>query len=210
MESLRLYPIKIALVSKMFAANESFASSLRELTSEILPKNNPRKTKLSQLVRLWNSPSKAPDSNNNSPSQDDIDRMLHGLEIAPERRPQAWQIFECWVRGISYSNWITEVSKEQLNKLESHGIKLGIPAEYVLSKLFITKLEIPLSEYPELQNGYVNYQFIEGFYLAWKEIMPSISANISAAETQILTDLLVFFRNVLNYADEPELLIFYS
>lgn len=206
MESLRLYPIQLALIPKMFAADESFASSLRELASDILPKNSSAKGKISQLITFWRNPIGNPNSSNVLPSQRDIDRLLGGLTIAPERQPQAWQIFECWVRSLGYSRWHKEVSRETLNHLETQGTKLEIPTEYGLSKLFINKLDIPLSEYPELQNGYVDYQFVEGFYLSWKEVLP----KISAMENQVLTDLLVFFRNILNYADEPEVLVFYS
>lgn len=188
MGELRLYAISIDEAREIFRASPERATELRDFALSIFPPPVPKKSAgmLSRIGPLLRHPIDAPVVTPNQPNLLDIELLLGGDYIPPERRFAAWRVVEALWRHSAWSCWGEMVTEQQFSSLDLHLAEEGVPSTLGLRKIFAGSLEIPLRNFPGLTSGFLPTTRVAALISSWSAVADRLAGDNARLAGSIL------------------------
>lgn len=151
MQRLVVYAISIDDVRDIFRAPPELAEGLRTVAEErFAPPRPPRRTWFAPLMRR----DPATEVDPSLPLRTDVDALLAGAYIPPERAAQSWQILSAWLEEMAAEHRSLPWDAEAFDRIEWDLARCGLNSDYSLRSLADRQLSVPLRPLPEQVVGY--------------------------------------------------------
>jgi hypothetical protein len=168
MSTLKLWAIGIDEVRGIFSADPETADRLRAAATERFGVSGRRQpgllAKLGPLLRGNHDPA-APRPG--VPSPQDIDDLLAGRFVPPDRLAPAWALLDLWLDELAFDSTQYPLTEAGLNETDFALAKANVPSWYGLSDLFKANLGITLTRQPGLADGFVRGEHARAMAEAW-------------------------------------------
>lgn len=188
MGSLRLYAIGIDEVRDFFSASAETASTLRAIAAARFPSPEPRSPGLlGKLGPLFARPVDAPVIRPDVPSGSDVEALLSGRFVGPDRLPAAWTLLEAWVDALAWGHHRLELDEAEVREFDFDLARAGIPARYDLTGLVTTPLGIAMRPYPGLVAGFTRLSHVTALTDAWQQSLTGLSEAFEPRARALLT-----------------------
>lgn len=146
---MQLYGIAIDDVRDIFGAPPERAEQLRRVAAARFPAPTTK--------RRWGlfkrDPALAVDPT--KPLRSDVDALLAGQFIAPERLPQSWRLLQGWLEELACAH--SRIDYESLDAIEFDLARRGLPSTHSIRRLGERSLGIPLRDAPGMATGYSHH-----------------------------------------------------
>jgi hypothetical protein len=119
------------------------------------------------------APVLAPDS----PLPSDVDAILHGHFVAPDRLVPSWQIISHWLDGMSASTLRLGLDHAALDTLDFDLARAGVAAHYALRTLWARDAALPMRPLPGGEVGYQRYAVAVELFEAWRVSRPALEGS---------------------------------
>lgn len=153
MQTLVVCAVSIDDVRDIFRADEALAARLRALVAEkFSPGPAPR--------RRWFGPVLRHDDvrlDPSNPSRADVDAVLTGSFVAPDRLAQAWTLVATWVQAVAAASARVPWDLARTEQIEFDLARAGLNSDYALRNLAERDLGIPLRRLPDQIAGYAKH-----------------------------------------------------
>jgi len=189
MGELRLYAVGLDEVRGVFGAPDGTARQLREIAQRAFtsPEPDPRRSGLlSKLGPLFRRPPTAPVISPTQPEPHDVEVLLAGGYVPPERTGASWRVLETLVCGLAWGSTRLGLGAEELDELDFALARGGVPASVGLRHLLDTSPGLTLGAVPGLTVGYHPYPTALAMAGAYRAALPQIRST----EQQQLTNAL--------------------
>lgn len=156
MHTLRLFAISIDAVRDIFGADAQLAERLRSAAATRFgppPAPAPPKGFLARLGLARREPALEVDPR--QPLAGDVEAVLAGGYVPPERMSQAWQLLEVFLEELSDAHGTQPVT--DVDELEFDLARAGLASDYSLRQLAGRPLGTPLRPDPEHLTGYAKH-----------------------------------------------------
>ncbi|MDO5678264.1 MAG: hypothetical protein Q4G35_12240 [Propionibacteriaceae bacterium] len=151
MQGLVVYAISIDDVRDIFRAPPQLAERLRAVAAERMPAPaRPRRSWFAPLMRR----DPATEVDPARPSRVDIDTMLTGAYIPPDRLEQSWQLLTVWLEELSAARCTIPWDRDAFDRVEWDLARAELNSDYSLRSLADRPLAIPLRPQPDQVVGY--------------------------------------------------------
>ena len=151
MQRLVVHAMSIDDVRDIFRAPPPLAERLRAVAAERFATPHPsRRTWFAPLTRR--DPATEVDASR--PLRTDVDALLTGAYIAPERVPQSWTIFMAWLEELSVAHREIPYDGAAFERVEWDLARCGLNSDYALRSLAERQLGVPLRPMPHQVAGY--------------------------------------------------------
>lgn len=182
---LRLYALGIDEVRDLFGVPAERRDEVRELAREALGFEPPP-----QRTRMWaalfrhdpHRPATDPDS----PTMDDVDAMLAGRHVPPDRNAARWRLAETLVGALAYDRLRLSASPALVDATDFSMACVGAPAALGIRTLVETPAMLPLLPLPGVRLGYVRGTVAA----AMADTYATYAAEITEPERRALVDRL--------------------
>lgn len=148
---LVIFAIGIDDVRDIFGADEALAERLRTVAAARFAEPRPAK-------RSWFKPMlrRDPDTevHTGHPLRGDVDALLSGGYIPPERSPQCWALVTAWLEDLSVFHREVAWEPEAFERIEWDLAACGLNSDYSLRRLAERQLGAPLRPLPGQIVGY--------------------------------------------------------
>lgn len=185
MGTLKLWAVGIDEVREIFSANPDVAERLRAAAAARFATDLPRQRgllgKLGPLLRPANDPA-APRPG--VPGPDDVEDLLAGRHIPPQRLATAWTLLEFWLGTLSWGCAEWPLTTDRLRDLDFDLVRAGIPARYSVGDLFANGLGISLARCESLAAGFVRADQARQLAEAWTAGAPELEPDDQATVTE--------------------------
>jgi hypothetical protein len=177
MGDLRLNAISIDEVRDLFSASPAAAEHLRVLAAAAFPPPEPpqKASMLDKIGPLMGRPSKAPVIRPGIPCGLDLDDLVHGRHVAPERLPAAWALMRLWLDAASWSALALRLDETTINDLDFELASGGVEARFALRRLLNGGLTLPLRDAPGQVTGYARFDHARAMRDAWRPTLAWLS-----------------------------------
>lgn len=196
MRTLRLYGIGIDAVRDIFGADPELAERLRA-SARTLGDATPaeRRTLLGKLGPLFKR-APATEVDANRPLARDVDALLSGGYVPPDRASQSWQVMHVWLGDLA--DCVTTVTIDDLDDVEFDLARVGLSSEFSLRRLAERDLGIPLRPLPGQVVGYAKHrQAVETHHeLARVLADPLDDAPLRSGTQDAIQPLMAFLEQV--------------
>lgn len=160
MTELRLYAIGIDEVRDMFGAPPEIASTLRSIATTEFAAPTRKSGMLGKLGPLFKRDYFASDDDPSRPRHDDVENLLAGRYVAPDRMIPAWRLVETWLVQRAWGNLRLPASPQQLEALDFDLARAGLPPELALASVFRNDVQVPLRPLSGMRIGYAKYPHV--------------------------------------------------
>ena len=154
MQQLTLYAIAIDDVRDIFGAHPELASRLRRVAAEHFAAPTPPK-------KRWFKPLLRTDADSVvdpvKPSGDDVEILLAGGFIKPERAAQSWAILSAWLQHLATRWRAIPFERAAFERIEWDLARAGLNSDYSLRNLAERDLATPLRPLPDTFAGYAKH-----------------------------------------------------
>lgn len=151
MQRLVVYAISIDDVRDIFRAPEPLAERLRAVAAERFAEPKPpRRSWFGPLMRR----DPATEVDPSRPLRTDVDALLTGAYIGPDRTAQGWRILHAWMEELSAAHRSIAWDAEAFDRIEWDLAKCGLNSDYSLRSLAERQLGSPLRPLPGQVVGY--------------------------------------------------------
>lgn len=217
MGEVALYAVGIDELRELFTGSDAVASHLRELAAAAFPPPpplRPRGNLLDRLGPFWRKPVGAPVIRAGIPNGHDLDDLVHGRDIAPERLSAAWALVWLWLADGAWGRHAWEIDEPRMDELDFDLSRAGVDAALGLRKLFNGQAAIPVKAPAGLVSGYVRPPHVAAMGRAWRAALGDLSDD-NRAIAEPVADWLDGF-SAWNAAaagrgrPEPDLVAFYQ
>lgn len=175
MGSLRLFAIGIDEVRDMVGAPPETAAVLRGLAAARFdPSPPPSPGLLGKLGPLFARAVDAPVTRPDQPTRADVDTLLSGRFVAPDRLPATWTLLEAWLEALAWGTWSTELDETALAEIDFDLARAGVPARYGVRDLMQGMLGLALHPSPGLVAGYCRLAHALATADAWRAAEPAL------------------------------------
>ncbi|MDO5083691.1 MAG: hypothetical protein Q4D89_09840 [Arachnia propionica] len=149
MRAMQLYGIAIDDVRDIFGAPPERAEQLRRVAAARFPAPTAK--------RRWGLFKREPalEVDPTRPLSSDVDALLAGQFVAPDRLPQSWQLLQAWLEELSCTH--TTITHESLDNIEFDLARRGLPSTHSIRRLGERSLGIPLGNEPGMHTGYSHH-----------------------------------------------------
>lgn len=156
MTQLRLYAIGIDEVRDMFGASPELADTLRRIAAArfVLDKKASRVGMLGKLGPLFAKPPIPADLGELDPTTADVETILAGRFIAPERVRASWRLIDAWVGELGWGTLRIDADPAALTQVDFDLARADVNSEFGLESLFRGDLGLPLRPLPDMRIGY--------------------------------------------------------
>lgn len=149
MHTLRLYAISIDAVRDIFGAEPALAERLRAVaTARFAP---PARSRPSGILGLFRR-DRATEVDPSLPLASDVDALLAGGYVPPERTRQCWLVLQAWLDELSVAHAVLAVP--DLDELDFDLARAGLPSDNSLRSLAARPLGTILRALPGQTVGY--------------------------------------------------------
>lgn len=215
MGELRFFAVGIDEVRDVFAASEELRERLRQsATRRLKPPEPPRIGLLGKLGPMFRKPLNAPAVNPAEPTAADIENVLSGRFVAPERSDAAWALLRDWLAELAWGTTADTMTPDEMSALDFDLARAGMSSQYGFAKLLNAELGIPLRPARGLSTGYIKHHQVANLTHALEHADEQLeSAN--AERVRRLTRWLHGFPHWAEVAPgagrpEPDLVVLYQ
>lgn len=179
MGELRLYAVGMDEVRAIFGASPSLADHLRGLAQRALaPTEDPHRSGL--LARIGPIFKRVPATAVISPTQpepQDIEVLLAGAYVPPERMGATWRLLETLVQGIAWGSTRMSLTPQGLDELDFALARGGVSAAVGLRHLLTTTTSLSLIPVQGLTVGWHPHEKALAMAGAYRSAMPQIKTE---------------------------------
>lgn len=156
MHTLRLFAISIDAVRDIFGADPTLAEHLRSIAAAHFAPPAPEKptSLLAKLGPLFRR-NPAVEVDLSRPLRGDVDALLAGGYVPPDRQSQCWEVLLVWLQDLARAQATLQMT--DLDEREFDLARAGLSADYALRQLAGRQLGIPLWPEPDRLVGYAKH-----------------------------------------------------
>ncbi len=163
MRTLRLYAIAVDALRDVFGADTDLADRLRGVARERFAVDAPPPPSALRKIGPLFRRHQATEVDPRRPLRGDVDALLTGAHIEPDRLPQCWQVVMAWLDDLAVAE--VAVGFVDVDDAEFDLARAGLPSEYSLRHLAGRDLGIPLRPLPTQVVGYAKHgHVVETFH----------------------------------------------
>lgn len=218
MGELRLYAIGIDEVRNMIGASPQEQERLRGLAHSLLGPavgSGGGGGLLSKLGPIFKRPPAAPVIAPTQPVPQDVDVLLAGAYVAPDRLGATWRVLETLVQGSAWGSTLVSLSPEALDELDFALASGGVSAAVGLHHLLNSPPSLTLLPVHGLTVGWHPYEKVLALAEAYRSALPQVKSQEQAELAAALAGWLDGFRGWAETADQvqrpaPDLLGFWA
>ncbi|MFZ2260581.1 MAG: hypothetical protein WAV52_07565 [Luteococcus japonicus] len=202
MGELRMYAIGIDEVRDMFGATPAVAGTLRQIASEAFrtaPEPPRAPGMLGKLGPLFARAPDAPMVPHGSPLPSDVENLLAGRFVAPERLEPAWQVVDAWLASRSLARHVLHRTPREVDQLEFELTRAGLPSQFGIGKLQALDAQLPLRPLPGMTVGYCKHAHVLASGRALQAVLPEVLPH-SRERATALADFLLSFETLAGAA----------
>lgn len=141
MKALWLFAVGIDAVRDIFRADVTLAGHLRNVAARRFPSPAPAPGLLTRLGPLFRR-QRATEVDPSRPLAGDVDAMLAGGFIPPDRSRACWSLLLAWLEDVGGASHRLEL--DDIDDLEFDLARAGLPSQYSLRGLAGRPLGVPL------------------------------------------------------------------
>ena len=197
MGELRLYAIGADELRGMFGASPEAADQLRQFAASALALAPPGESPLSLRARLGPIFRRVPATPVISPTQPaphDLEVLLAGAYVLPERTGATWRLLETLVQGAAWGSTRMGLDSHALDDLDFALARGGVSAAVGLRHLLSNSLSLPLLPVEGLTVGWHPYEKALSMSEAYRRALDQIRTDEQRAMVEALTVWLDGFR----------------
>ena len=180
MGELRLYAISLDEVRGMFGAHPQEQERLRRVASTALtPPRDPARHGglIGKLGPILRRPPGAVVISPTQPVPQDVDVLLSGGYVPPDRTGATWRLLEILVQGTAWSSTLMSLSPESLDELDFALARGGVHAAVGLRHLLTSPTSISLVPVHGLTVGWHPYEKALAMAEAYRAALPEIKTQ---------------------------------
>ncbi len=187
-------------VRDIFGANDQLAGELREVAAKAFPAPHPRHSAFRPLMRRDRVLALSPDA----PQAAELDLLLSGGFIPPERGPACWRLFEVFLAHLAHGRLTVLRDAALLDGVEFDLACAGLSSDFALRRLAERPLQIPLRPVAGRSAGYSKYRHAQETGLALRRVLadPVDEQSGLTAETRAVVAPLADFLDALAPGDD--------
>lgn len=176
--SLQLYALGIDEFRDMFGASAELAIRLREAAARRFPSNAPTAAGLlGKLGPVLRRPVDAPVTRPDYPNGNDVDALLAGRYLPPQRLAAGWALLEAWLAELARGTHHRDIAVTDLDDLDFALVRAGAGSQYGLRHLLTSDLAIPLLPCPGLAAGWVDHEHLAAMAAAWAAALDQLDEH---------------------------------
>jgi len=189
MGELRLYAIGIDEVRGMFGAPPEQQVRLRELAKKAFtPAEDPRRRGLiTKLGPIFKRPPAAVVISPTQPVPTDVEVLLRGAYVPPDRTGATWRLLETLVQGSAWGSTLMDLTQEGLDDLDFALARGGVTSAVGLRHLLNSTTSISLVPVRGLTVGWHPHDKALAMAAAYRAALP----QVKTAEQQEVVAALV-------------------
>jgi hypothetical protein len=179
MGELRLYAIGIEEVRGMFGAPVAVAEHLRQVAQRAFapPSVEARGGLLSKLGPIFKRMPGAPVISPTQPEPHDVEVLLAGAYVPPDRIGATWRLLETLVQGIAWGSTRMSLTAQELDDLDFALARGGVSASVGLRHLLNSTMSLNLVPVKGLTVGWHPHQKAVAMAEAYRSAIPGIKTN---------------------------------
>lgn len=187
---LVVFAMRIDDVRDIFGADPALAERLRAVAVARFAEPQPAR-------RHWFKPMlrRDPDTEvrTDRPLRTDVDALLSGGYVEPDRLPAAWQILTAWLEDLSTAQTEVAWDSDRFDRVEWDLARAGLNSDYSLRRLADRQLGSPLRALPGQVVGYAKAVHVAETAAAVRDALqnPELPPETAAFVTPILEVLTV-------------------
>ncbi|HKN43932.1 MAG TPA: hypothetical protein VJW23_08400 [Propionibacteriaceae bacterium] len=196
MGELRLYAIGIEEVRGMFGASPPVAEHLRDVARRAFAPRSveARGGLLSKLGPIFKRVPAAPVISPTQPEPHDVEVLLAGAYVPPDRTGATWRLLETLVQGIAWGSTRMGLTAQELDDLDFALARGGASASVGLRHLLNSAPSLNLIPVQGLRVGWHPHQKAVAMAAAYRSAMPGIKTDEQREMIKALTIWLDGFR----------------
>lgn len=188
MGDMRLNALSIDELRDLFSGSAESAARLRALAAAAFPvETAPPATLLSRIGGpLTRRAPNAPVVRPSVPTGGDLNALLAGHYIAPERLTAAWALVRVWLDDASWGSLTLDIDEADINDLDFELGSAGLESRFALRKLFNDRLALPLPNAPGQATGYVRSSAALAMRDAWLPALGGVGGRHAEAARRVV------------------------
>lgn len=181
MGELRLYAVGVDEVRGIFGAPPPEAQRLREVATKILappPSTQQKRTGLiGKLGPIFRKAPDAPVVAPDQPTPQDVDTLLSGAYITPERTVASWRALEVLVSGSAWGSTRMSLTQQSLDDLDFALARGGVSSAAGLRHLLNSTPSLNLLPVQGLVVGFHPHEKALAMASAYRAAMPEVKTE---------------------------------
>jgi hypothetical protein len=204
MGELRLYAIGIEEVRGMFGASPQVAEHLRAVAQQAFA---PRSTEgaypvgrgglLSKLGPIFKRVPATPVISPTQPEPHDVEVLLAGEYVPPNRTGATWRLLEALVQGIAWGSTRMGLTAQELDDLDFALARGGAPASVGLRHLLNSTLSLSLNPVSGLTVGWHPHQKAVAMAAAYRSAIAEIKGD---EQREMINSLTIWLNSFAPWA----------
>ncbi len=188
MGELRLYAIGVDELRGIFAAPPATADHLRQVAERAFspPAPDQRSGLLGKLGPIFRRVPATPVLSPTQPSPRDIEVLLTGAYVPPDRMGATWRLLETLVQGIAWGSTRMSLTAAALDDLDFALARGGVSSAVGLRHLLNHSLSLNLIPVEGLVVGWGQHETALAMAGAYRSAMPQIKTDEQQAMTAAL------------------------
>lgn len=192
---VRLWAVGIADVRSLFHPTPESAASLRvDVPFQVLTPYRPSRF-LPFLKHDPGAPVLAPDS----PTPADVDSLLHGHFVPPERLGPSWRIVSHWLDRLAMGSLQLDLDHATREALDFDLARAGVSSHLALRTLWARDAALPLRPVPGTEVGYQRYAVAVEAGEAWRASIDSLEGSV-----ELVRQVAEWLGRLASWAEDAE------
>lgn len=191
MGEARLHAIGIDEVRDLFSGAPDAAAHLAHLAATAFPPEVTARPVglLGKLGPLLRRPPGAPVVRPGVPTARDLDDLVHGRDLGPDRLSAGWALVRLWLDDRAWGQTVATLAEGDIDELDFALSSAGVPARLAFRQVFNDRLAIPVKALPGQATGYVRHGHALAMAEAWRPVLATLP-NVLAGPARDLVDWL--------------------
>jgi hypothetical protein len=196
---LRLYAVGIEEMRTLISADPAKFEELRMAARRAFePHSEPVRTGLiGKLGPIFRRPPAAPVLSPTQPEPADVEALLAGVYIAPDRMGASWRVLEALVQFRSWGSTRMELSRQALDDLDFALARGGVSASVGLRHLLNSTTGVRLIPVHGLTVGWHRYEQVLAMAGAYRTAIPQIK---STEQQDLIAGLVTWLDGFVGWA----------
>lgn len=135
------------------------------------------------------------------PTPGDVDDLLSGHYVPPERLSRCWRVLDLWLHELSWGTLSLALGSTEIDDLEFDLARAGLPSELSLRRLFAGDPQIPLRPTPDMRTGYARSAHVSATLAG----LSAVSGRVDERHQAIVDRLVEFLEQFCSWSEQaPE------
>jgi hypothetical protein len=199
MGELRLYAVGIEEVRGMFGASPPVAEHLREVARSAFapPAAASRGGLLSKLGPIFKRVPATPVISPTQPEPHDVEVLLAGAYVSPDRTGATWRLLETLVQGIAWGSTRMSLTAQSLDDLDFALARGGVSASVGLRHLLNSTMSLNLVPVQGLTVGWYPYHKALAMAAAYRSAIQDIKTE---EQREMINSLTIWLEGFVPWA----------